>query len=263
MSRLTENVFKKLLLLSSLLFTAGLCHATDVAYTGTFQGTEGAASSAGAAVSKTYTRDMNITGDRVSMQIVSSTYTVAVSTTFNSNSYVLNTPTITISGFSTGWVPGLAVLYSTGSVAISGLTNQTTYYLSVLSGGGIGGSRTTQPVVFKLASSLANATAGTGIVLASSSTVTNNYTLAPLTFTNTTQGGIQLQWSDDNITYFNATTGNYGAAISSVTFASAGATALWDLGPIQHRYLRLNVMPPTTGAVNYTATDNERYSFKH
>ena len=64
-----------------ILSSAGLClasvigaHATDVAYTGTFQGTEGPASVSGGTTNKTYTRDMNTTGDRVSVQIVASTY---------------------------------------------------------------------------------------------------------------------------------------------------------------------------------------------
>jgi hypothetical protein len=265
MSRLTKNVFTKLLMAAGLLFVVRLAHATDVAYSGTFVGTEGLATTGtnGSAIAKNFTRNYNTTGDRLSIQVVSSTYTVAVSTTFNSNNYTVNTPTITISGFSTGWTTGLAVLYSTGSVAISGLTNQTTYYLSVLSGGGTGGSSTTNPVVFKLASSLANATSGTGIVLASSSTAANNYTLAPVAFANTSGGGVQPQWSDDNSTFFNATTGNYGLAITSVTFASSGATALWDMGPIQHRYLRMKVTQPTTGAAVYTITANEKYSVTH
>jgi hypothetical protein len=259
-----KNVFAKLILAVGVLLLAVSCHATDVAYSGTFVGTEGLATTGtnGSAVARNYTRDYNTTGDRLSIQVVASTYTVAVSTTFNSTNYTLNTPTITISGFSTGWITGLAVLYSTGSVAISGLTNQTTYYLSVLSGGMTGGSSTTNPVVFKLASSLANAVAGTGIVLASSSTAANNYTLAPQAFAAGT-AGVQPQWSDDNANWTNATTGNWAASISSVTFSSSGNNTLWDFGPIQHRYLRMKVSPPTTGAMVYTITANEKYSAIH
>lgn len=265
MLKLVKSVISKMVVVAALLACARPAHATDVAYSGTFVGTEGLATTGtnGVAQSKTYTRDMNTTGDRLSIQVVASTYTVAVSTTFNSNNYTLNTPTITISGFSTGWVTGLPVLYSTGSVAISGLTNQTTYYISMLSGGGTGGSGTTNPSVFKLSSSLANAVAGTGIVLASSSTATNNYTLAPLAWTNTSGGGVQPQWSDDNSNWVNATTGNYGLAITSVTFSSSGNSSLWDFGPIQHRYLRMSVTPATTGATKYTITSNEKYSATH
>ena len=220
------TVLKKLFLTSILLLATSIARATDVAYSGTFIGTEGQATTGanGSAAAKTYTRDYNKTGDRISIQVVASTYTVAVSTTFNSNNYTLNQPTITISGFSTGWTTGLAVLYSTGTVAISGLTNQTTYYLSVISGGGTGGSSTTNPVVFKLSSSLANAVAGSGIVLASSSSATNNYTLTPAVWANSgsTNAGVQPQWSDDNVNFVSATTGNYGLAITSVTFRIDG-----------------------------------------
>lgn len=266
MSVTFKNVVTKLIIATLATFiTAKVCHATDIAYSGTFVGTEGLATTGtnGSSIAKNYTRDYNTTGDRLSIQVQASTYTVAVSTTFNSTNYTLNTPTITISGFSTGWTTGLAVLYTSATVTISGLTNQTTYYLSVLSGGGTGGSGTTNPIVFKLSSSLSNATAGTGIVLASSSTSTNNFTLAPLSFTNTSGGGVQPQWSDDNTNWTNASTGNYGVAITSVTFASAGNTTLWDFGPIQHRYLRMKELPPTTGAMVYTITANEKYSVTH
>lgn len=365
MSRLAKNVFKKVILAGCLLLGVKAVHATDVAYTGVFQGTEGPAKVTGQTAAATYTRDMNTTGDRISIQVVSSTFTGTGITsqtftdgststgtiTVSSNSFVqsstptikingvnivyipqatssataqnisnaiiansslntiivstwtgtttgvvsatstlvgvaanftmttssqaalgvsnptmtggtnsaftINTPTITIA--SNGFTTGLQVLYSTPTTAISGLVGGTTYYISVINPNTVGTSNS-----FKLASSLANAQAGTGIVLTSSQTKTtaDTYTLAPLTFANTT-GGIQLQWSDDKVTFFNATTGNWAAAISSVTFASGGTNALWDLGPIQHRYLRLNETPPTAGAVNYTVTDNERYSFKH
>lgn len=357
MSSLIKNVLKKLAFAGGALFLACHVHATDIAYTGTFVGTEGLASKTGQTAAATYTRDMNTTGDRVSLQIVSSSGSLSSKTftdgststgqiTVSSNSFIqastptisihgtniaytpastaantaksisdyivanftnvtstyssagivyatstvvgttsnfamaassqaalgvsgatmtggtnsaftINTPTITIA--SNGFTTGLQVLY-TGTPAISGLTTTTTYYVSVISPNNSGLSNT-----FKLATSLANAQAGTGIVLASSQTKTtaDTYTLAPLALTNLSGGGMQLQWSDDGSNWTNATTGNYGLAITSVTFAVGGGTALYDLGPIQHRYLRLNETPPTTGAVTYTVTDNERYSFKH
>ena len=249
MSKVVGNVLKQMILVAGTALLAVQCHATDIGYSGVFQGTEGSAKATGQTVAATYTRDMNTTGDRVSMQIVSSTYTLAASVTFSSANYIINTPTITVTN---NFTMGFQVLFSSGALApITGLTLGTTYYVSPIT------SKS-----FKLALTSTGAVAGVGIVLASTNSVTNVYTLAPLAFTNT-GGGIQLQWSDDKVTFFNATTGNYGATISSVTFASAGATALWDLGPVQHRYLRLNETPSTTGAVNYTATDNERYSFKH
>lgn len=365
MPRLTKNVLLKLALAGGVMLAFLRCaHATDIAYTGVFQGTEGPAKVTGNTASNTYTRDMNTTGDRVSMEIVTSSTTgmtaktftdgststgtitvssntfiqastptikingitvpyipgttagltaIAISSAINNtaslsailvstadygqalafststsvgisanytmtsssngalgvppamaggtnSAYTINTPTITIA--TNGFTTGVQVLYAKAAgLDISGLTDKTTYYVSIINPNQTTGAGN----AFKLSTTLANAVAGSGITLASSATKTtaDTFTLTPLGFTNTNQAGIQLQWSDDNVTYFNATTGNYGLAITSVTFAAAGATALWDLGPIQHRYLRLNEIPPTTGAINYTATDNERYSFKH
>ncbi len=358
--RLPKNVLKKCATIAGLLGVAVFARATDVAYSGTFVGTEGLATKTGQTQSATYTRDMNTTGDRVSFQIVYSSFsgTGITSQTFtdgsastgtitvSSNAFVqsstptikihgttiaytpastaantaksisdyivanfsdvtstysaagvvyatstlvgtaanftmttssqaalgvsgatmtggtnaawtINTPTITIAN--NGFTTGLAVLY-TGTPAISGLATTTTYYISVIKPNNNGVSST-----FKLSSTSTAAVAGVGIVLASSrtNTTTDTYTLAPLAFANTSGGGIQLQWSDDNVNWTNATTGNYGLTITSVTFSSGGGTALYDLGPIQHRYLRAAETPPTTGAATYTCTDNERYSFKH
>jgi hypothetical protein len=137
-----KRFFKTVILAAGFLLAVGAAHATDVAYSGTFVGTEGLATTGtnGVAQSKTYTRDINTTGDVISLQVTYSTYTVAVSTNFGSNQYTLNQPTITISGFSTGWMTGLPVLYSSAAAnVISGLTDQTTYYVSMISGGGTGG----------------------------------------------------------------------------------------------------------------------------
>lgn len=252
------NALKKSVLIAGLLLVASLAHASSVAYSGPFIGTEGTAVVKGGAVAQTFTRDMNATGDRVSMQISYSSYTVAVSTNFGSNNFVLNTPTITISG--NNFTTGQQVLYSTAAAtAIAGLVDLTTYYISVIGPNTLGVSST-----IKLSTTLAFAQSGVGVVLASSSTSTNRYTLAPLAFTNVSlAGGIQIQWSDDKNTFFNATVGNYNAAITSTTYVIGGGSALYDLGPTNHRYLRLKVTPPDTGAVTFTATDNERYSFEH
>lgn len=246
MSRLA-NTFKILALVLGMVACA---HATSVAYSGPFVGTEGTASGTFAS-SQTFTRDMNTTGDRVSIQVVTSSATLSAKT-FNSSSYVLNTSTINIIG--NKFVSGLGVLYSVpaSTPAISGLTTGTTYFVIALT-----------PNSFKLATTTANVYLSSGVVLASSQPVTDTYTLTPINFTNTGTAGIQLQWSDDKVTFFNATTGNYNAAFSSTTFATAGTSSLIDLGPTNHRYLRVNATTPTTGAVNYTVTSNERYSFGH
>lgn len=252
-----SKALKTFMVMAGMLSLASVCRATDVAYSGPFIGVEGTAVSSGSAISTNFTRNMNQTGNLVALQVVTSTYTIAVSTNFGSNNYTVNTPTITVT--SNKFTTGLQVLYSVGaSPAITGLTDQTTYFISVLNPNTLGQSNT-----FKLSSSLVNAQAGTGIVLASSSTSTNRYTLAPLAFTNTTQGGIQLQTSLDGMNYSNVTVGNYGLAITSVTYAAAGGSVIYDLGPIQWKYLRIKSTPPTTGGMNFTVTTNERYSTTH
>lgn len=362
-----RTIFKTCILAIGLLgVVLPFAHATDVAYSGTFVGTEGLATKTGQTANATYTRDMNTTGNRVSFQVTYSSYTGSTSAksftdgsvstgsiTVSSNVYIqtstptiringvsisytpaststgtaksisdgivansslntvitstwtsagvvtatstivgtaanyamlsssqaalavsgpnmaggtnaaytINTPTITIT--SNGFTTGFQVLYTTGSnVAISGITWGTTYYVSVVNPNTTTGLAST----FKLSSSLANAQAGTGIVLASSRTLVtaDSFTLTPLTFSNTSgAGGVQLQWSDDGTNFSNATIGNYGVAITSVTFAAAGATTIYDLGAISHRYLRASETAPAAGAVTYTMTDNERYTTQH
>ena len=254
MARLMKNILTKILMAAVLLGAVQKCHATDIGYSGPFVGTEGTASVSGGAAPATYTRNFNTTGDRVTLQIVSSTYTLATSTTFTSANYVVNTPTITLA--STNYTTGEQVLY-VGTTSISGLTTGTTYFISVISPNTNGVSSK-----FKLSTTSTAAVAGVGVVLASSSTVSNTYTLTPLTFANG-NGGIQLQTSNDNVNFVSVTTGNYGVALSSVSFASGGGDVVYDLGPIQYKYLRLKVTAPSAGAMNYTVTSNERYSNIH
>lgn len=349
---------KKLFLLAGLLLGARVASATDIGYTGPFYGTEGLATASGGTSSGTFTRDMNTTGDRVTLQVWWSSYTLAGAKSFTdgslgtgqitvslnsavrittptisingvniaytpgqsstdtarsisdyimataalnsivrstwtspgvvwstsnavgvtsnyamaassqsvlgvsgasftgatSSSYTINTSTINIA--SHGYTTGLQVLYTTPSgQAITGLTAGTTYFISKLTNNSL-----------ELATTLANAQAANGINLTSSATKTtaDTFTLTPLAITNTTGGGVQFQWSNSlSAAFVNVATGNYGAAITSTTFNTTTGSNIYDLGPIQYRYLRLLVTPPTTGAINYTVTSNERYSVPH
>ena len=83
MSRLIKNVLKKLVLAGGIFLAARYASATDIAYSGVFVGTEGSATSAGQTQAANYTRNFNTTGDRVTLQVVASTYTLAVSTSFH------------------------------------------------------------------------------------------------------------------------------------------------------------------------------------
>jgi hypothetical protein len=148
----------------------------------------------------------------------------------SNSAYVLNTPTITIP--SNGFSLGLPVLYSTsGAVGITGLTNQTTYYVVPIDTNN-----------FKLASSQANALAGTVISLASLSTAgPHTYTLTPTPITGTPT----FQWQESNDGSTFVSTG------STTSFASpyTSTTTFQDFGAINPVYVRLKVVGPTAGAI--------------
>lgn len=143
----------------------------------------------------------------------------------------LNSPTISITNH--GLATGLAVLYSTGTVAISGLTNGTTYYAHKVDANSI-----------KLSTSKSNSITGPYITIASTSTTgPHTYTLTPLAITGTP--GFFWEVSNNNVDYNPIN-------ISSVTFSSpyTAASTQWDFGTVPQKYLRLNVTAPTTGGLN-------------
>lgn len=153
--------------------------------------------------------------------------------------YAVNTPTITVT--SHGYATGLGVLYSTGDVAITGLTNQTTYYVGVIDANHIG-----------LATTTARASSGQFVVLASSvANGQHTFTLTPEVIT----GSPSWAWQESNDNS-NWSTIN----VSSITFASPYTTAssFWDFGQINPKYLRLSIKAPTTGCVNIRAVGNGR-----
>lgn len=143
----------------------------------------------------------------------------------------------------------MQVLYTTGSaVALGGLTNRTTYYVIPVDYNNI-----------KLASSAANARAGTGITITSSSTQTTaaTFTLSPLTIA----GIPSFKWqvSNDGNLWQDFTTTASGVAISSVTMLSytyGGTSTSWDFGAFGYQYIRLAVIAPTAGAINLLVTMN-------
>lgn len=152
-----------------------------------------------------------------------------------------------ISAPSHGFTPGLAVLYATGSgsPAIGGLTTQTTYYVGVVDDNDVA-----------LASSQANALAGTYISLTSSSTLTAaaSYTLTPLAWV-PGSAGFAWQTSNDGVNWTNLVT-------SSVTYSNGGAgTISWNLGQLPYTYLGLNVVGPTSGGLNLQVTGQGIYTY--
>jgi hypothetical protein len=129
---------------------------------------------------------------------------------------------------------GLPVLYTkTSGTDPQNLIANTTYYAIRL------GANT-----FSLASSAANATAASPTAI-TISTVTGSgaFVLTPLAITGTPS--FKWQYSNDNATWGDV-------SVSSVTMASytlGGATTVWDFGSVNYRYLRLNVLAPTTGGI--------------
>jgi hypothetical protein len=141
-----------------------------------------------------------------------------------------------------GLATGLPVLYTkTAGTDPQNLAANTTYYSILLTAN-----------TFKLASSLANAKAGTAITV---STVTGGgtFVLTPLGITGTPS--FKWQVSDDNANWSDFTTTIQNVSISSVTMTSlALASTMWDFGMVDHRYLRLNVVAPTAGGIVLTVT---------
>lgn len=128
----------------------------------------------------------------------------------------------------------LAVLY-TGSPAIGGLTSGATYYAVPLSA-----------TSFELAKYSTSAVAGVDLVVVTSTNTqlsANTYTLTPLAISGTPS--FKWQVSNDGTSWDDL-------AVSSVTVSSYSqppATTVWSFGFIGLRFIRLNVIAPTTGGL--------------
>lgn len=179
------------------------------------------------------------------------TYTLAVNTSSISvsgagmtggtnSSYKINTKLITIPAH--GMATSLGVIYSTSSAfALSGLTNQTTYYVAAVDANTVA-----------LATTTANATNGIYIVLASSSIAgPHSFSLRPQALTGPL--GIVLQGSDDCSHYSNL-------SVSSVSIPSPYTTGtfLWDLGTVNYRCVQVNYGAGATGNLNLVVTPNAK-----
>jgi len=153
----------------------------------------------------------------------------------------------TLSLPSHGLTLGLPVLYSTGGtpgLALGGLTNQTTYYVIPLDANNI-----------QLASSQADALAGTYITFTSSTTQLSDHTatLSALPITGTP--GFYWQVSNDGSNWVNL-------SVSSVTFGSGGGypyttpptSLVYSFGALPFTWIRLNVTGPTTGGIQLNVT---------
>jgi hypothetical protein len=136
-----------------------------------------------------------------------------------------------------GLTLALPVLYATGTLAIGGLVNQTTYYAVPVNA-----------FSFSLALYSTSAVAGLStdfvtVTSTNSSVTLHTYTLTPLALT----GSATAVWqaSDDDI--------NWVSSSSFTVTSSIGATSQgYDFGFFNFHWLRLNFTAPMTGGVNLT-----------
>ena len=156
---------------------------------------------------------------------------------------LINIVNDTITGVSTNTYPtGLKVLYSTTTgPIIGGLIPQTTYFVIHQ-----------DDTHMKLATSAANAIAGTAIDLLSMTTSSNSvHNLTPLSLSLASNTGFLWQASNDGVSYSTFTYQSTTTAISSVTLSASNlsGTQLWDFGEIGYRYLRFLFTAPTNGGI--------------
>jgi hypothetical protein len=195
-----------------------------------------------------------------------------VGATLNSYTMLSSTPAlITVTAFSNGQDPdvdvdgtylslssdtfrvpghglrtGEAVLYATlTGTAPGGLTTQTTYYAIRTNG-----------VDFKLASSKANASAGTAVNI-TSLTGSGTFRLTPIGMSGTA-ASFKWQVSNDGTNFFDYATTANGVSVSSFTWSAAGTTG-WDFGEIYYKKIRLKYLAPATfGGIDLAVTGTGR-----
>lgn len=142
-----------------------------------------------------------------------------------------NKITITSHGLSTG----MAVLYTSGTVTIGGLTNQTTYYAIAL-----------DPNTLELATTSTGAVAGSFITFTSSSTAgPHTFTLAPLAMTGTPT--VTWQASNDGLNW-----ANLNEPVATFPSPYTASTTIWDFGTIDFKFVRASVAGPGAGGMKTT-----------
>lgn len=138
---------------------------------------------------------------------------------------------------------GCGVYLSTGgATAPSGLTNGTTYYPIVIDGNTV-----------KLASTKANASAGTAVDLTGEGVQGTTYTLNKIGMSGTPS--FKWQASNDGTNFVDYATTSGNVTVSSVTWSAAGSTG-WDFGPVGYKIIRLKYVSPTFGGIDITGRGN-------
>jgi hypothetical protein len=179
------------------------------------------------------------------------------------SAYTINTAVIlsTTNWYSNGQTPmvALPVVYTQGASAITGLTNQTTYYAIPIS-----------PNAFALATTSTGAVAGFGLLPNTSSTTipgvfitlnssqtkttADTYSLRPTVFAGSPSGFWQV--SNDG----NAWT-TYTSSGTVPLTASGNSILGGDFGSINFAWIRFNLnTPPTGGALQFSIEPNGKNS---
>lgn len=153
------------------------------------------------------------------------------------SAFVLNSQLIT-SSITTGFTLGLPVIYSSATLAIGGLTNQTTYYVVPFSG--------TQFYLAACSSCAYNQLGGANYVTVTSTnsgTTLHTYKLAPIVWT----GSATYLWqtSNDNTNWSTAPSTN---TVSISGSSNSPLSISW--GVLGYRYLRLKFTAQTWGGLN-------------
>jgi hypothetical protein len=157
----------------------------------------------------------------------------AASAAMTGGSATAITTTKTITKTAHGLTTGTPVLYSSDTVTLDGLTDQTTYYASNVAAN-----------TFQLATTSTGAIAGLSITISATPSTAGPHTFTFAPTAPAGDWGFIWKTSDDNT---NWTT----MSVSSVTFGTpyTTSTTSWDLGTIGHRYLRGDVVKGTGGSV--------------
>lgn len=183
----------------------------------------------------------------INMMVSSTTAGAAIGQLYGgtNSAYTINSATITLPSGSNYDSTGLAVVYSTNTAGqlISPLVAGTTYFIIDLN----------TPNLFQLSTTSSGSLAGLGIVLVSSNSkvTADSFGLTPLAIS----GVPSYQWmvSDDAVNWVPFTTTLYNVAVSTAGFAayySSGSVKTWDLGHVDYGWMGVQVVPPTSGAVN-------------
>ena len=161
-------------------------------------------------------------------------------------SYTINKPTISILNHTLA--TGEEVKFTSGTIALGGLTNQTSYYVSVIDANDIALALTST-------GSFAGSSAYINLTSTSTTLTAHTFTLTPLSLVGTTA----LTWSESNdgVNFSSNTVTASNVTIPTNTLASPWALATYgyDFGPTAFRYLRLTVSGPSTvGNGGYATT---------